>query len=306
MSYRGQGEYGNPVRDVVGYGANPPNPRWPNNAKVALQIWLLSEIVGAKPYPGQRHINIETLYNYGSRAGFWRIFRILKERNLRATVYAVGMALERNPAAGRAMVDADWEVASHGYRWIDYQNVDQKTEREHIRKTVEIHHRVLGQRVLGLVCKPNKNTRKLCVEEGGFLYDSDAYDDDLPYWNTEYGRPHLVIPYTLSENDMKFVSPGGFNNGSDFFGYLKDNLDFLIAEGRSGRPVMMTVGLHGRVVGRPGRAAALAKFLDYAMSFDKDVWICRRDEIARHWYRYHWPEGYGKAPPYATGVFSKL
>lgn len=204
-------------------------------------------------------------------------------------MYAVGLALEKNPEAGRAMVEAGWEVASHGYRWIDYQNVDEATEREHIRKTIEVHEKVIGKRPVGIYQgKPNATTRKLVVEEAGFLYDSDAYNDDLPYWNLDFGRPHLVIPYTLTNNDMKFVSFQGFNSGDQFFTYLKDAFDVLLAEGRAGRPKMMSVGLHCRVVGHPGRIAALLRFLDYVRSFS-DVWVCKREEIARHWYKTHYP-----------------
>jgi putative urate catabolism protein len=309
----GKKQYGG--RDVVGYANHAPDPKWPNKAKVALNFVinyeeggencilhgdgesekLLSEIVGASAYPNQRHVNMESLYDYGSRAGFWRLHRMFTQRNMPCTVFAVGMALERNQQACKAMVDAKWEVASHGYRWWDYQNVDPDTEREHIQRTIEIHNNLLGRRPLGFYQgKPNENTRNLIVQEGGFLYDSDSYADDLPYWTMDYGdKPHLIIPYTLSENDMKFVSPGGFSNGQDFCQYLKDTLKFLVEEGKQGSPKMMTVGLHCRIVGRPGRAAGLAEFMDYAKSFKKDVWICTREEIAKHWYESHYPVGMG-------------
>ncbi|KAG7393043.1 chitin deacetylase cda1 [Phytophthora boehmeriae] len=298
-------------RDLVGYGAQGFDPKWPGGKKLALQFvvnyeeggencrlngdaaseHLLSDIVGATPYIGQRHMNMESLYEYGSRCGFWRLHRVFTERKLPVTVYAVGLALEQNPEAAQAMKAADWEVASHGYRWIDYQNVDETTEREHIRKTVEIHEKLLGKRPVGIYQgKPNVNTRRLVVEEGGFLYDADAYNDDLPYWNTQFGRPHLVIPYTLSNNDMKFVSPQGFNSGDQFFTYLKDAFDVLLAEGRNGQPKMMSVGLHCRVAGHPGRIAALTRFLDYVQRFQDDVWICKREDIARHWYKTHYPQ----------------
>lgn len=206
-------------------------------------------------------------------------------------VYAVGLALEKNPEAAKAMVEAGWEVASHGYRWIDYQNVDEQTEREHIRKTIEVHERIVGKRPVGIYQgKPNVNTRRLVVEEGGFLYDSDAYNDDLPYWNYDFKRPHLVIPYTLNNNDMKFVSMQGFNSGDQFFTYLKDAFDVLLAEGRAGQPKMMSIGLHCRVVAHPGRIAALARFLDYIHTYQDDIWVCKREEIARHWYKNHYPE----------------
>jgi putative urate catabolism protein len=309
--------YGSPQRDMVGYGQSSPDAKWPGGAKVALQIvlnyeeggencllhgdsaaeHLLSDIVGASPIPNQRHTNMESLYEYGSRAGFWRIHRLLTAKEVPTTVYAVGMALERNPEAAKAMVDANWEIASHGYRWIDYQEVDETTEREHIRRTVDVHERMIGKRPVGIYQgKPNVNTRKLVVEEGGFLYDADSYADDLPYWNTEHGRPHLVIPYTLSENDMRFAIPNGWTHGREFSQYLIDHLNYLVEEGRAGRSSMMSVGLHCRLVGRAGRAAGLAEFLDHAKSLGTEVWICRRDEIAKHWYENHWPEGHGDPP----------
>jgi len=296
----------------VGYGSKPPNPRWPNNAKLALNFVLnyeeggencllhgdneseklLSEIVGAAAIEQQRHANMESLYDYGSRAGFWRLHHLLTTKKIPCTVFAVGMALERNPDVCTAMKEtSNWEIASHGYRWWDYQNVNEDVEREHIERTVEIHKKCLGVRPVGMYQgKPNINTRKLVVEEGGFLYDSDSYADDLPYWTFDYGpKPHLIIPYTLSENDMRFAIPNGFSHGGEFSKYLKDSLDYLLAEGRNGAPKMMTVGLHCRLVGRPGRAAGLAEFIDYAKS-KRDVWIARRDEIAKHWYEHHYPE----------------
>ena len=241
---------------------------------------------------------MESLYDYGSRVGFWRLHDLLIRKELPCTVFAVGMALERNPSAARAMVRAGWEVASHGYRWWDYQDIDETIEREHIARAVSVHEELLGHRPVGIYQgKPNINTRRLISEEGGFLYDSDAYSDDLPYWTTEYGdKPHLIVPYTLSENDMRFASPNGFSHGKDFASYLKDSLCYLVEEGRRGAPKMMSVGLHCRLAGRPGRAAGLEEFLDYAKGFGNDVWICRREEIARHWYRHHYPEGYLPLP----------
>ncbi|DAZ99663.1 TPA: hypothetical protein N0F65_001900 [Lagenidium giganteum] len=302
-----------PKRDLIGYGRKGFDPKWPGGKRLAVQFvinyeeggencildgdkgseHLLSDIVGCTPYVGQRHLNMESLYEYGSRAGFWRLHRVFTERQIPVTVYAVGLALEKNPDAGRAMVEAGWEVASHGYRWIDHQNVDEATEREHIRKTIQVHERVIGKRPVGIYQgKPNTSTRRLVVEEGGFLYDSDAYNDDLPYWNHEYGRPHLVIPYTLNNNDMKFVSMQGFNSGDQFFTYLKDAFDVLLAEGRAGQPKMMSIGLHCRVVAHPGRIAALIRFLDYVLKHRDDVWICKREEIAQHWYTHHLPAGH--------------
>ena len=293
-------------RDLIGYGQHPPHAQWPNGAQLALQFVInyeeggencilhgdsasesfLSETVGIPPLLGVRNINMESMYEYGSRAGFWRLHRLFTQRDLPLTVYAVAMALGRNPAAVKAMVDADWEVASHGYRWIDYQYVSEDTERDHIRKAIAIHTQATGRRPLGFYQgRLSPNTRRLVVEEGGFLYDADSYADDLPYWNYEYGVPHLVIPYTLDNNDMRFATVQGFNSGDQFFAYLRDAFDILYAEGET-RPKMMSVGLHCRLAGRPGRTAALAHFLDYVQGHDK-VWICRRVDIAHHWRHHH-------------------
>ena len=306
----GKSKYGG--RDLVGYGSNPPNPKWPNKAKVALNFVLnyeeggencllhgdteseklLSEMVGVGACKDERHANMESLYDYGSRAGFWRLHRLLTSKEIPCTVFAVGMALERNPEACQAMSSAGWEIASHGYRWWDYQNVSEEVEREHIKRTVKIHEELFGKRPVGMYQgKPNVNTRKLVLEEGGVLYDSDAYDDDL------LGRLVLernrisLFPTRLSENDMKFASPNGFSHGGEFFTYLKDSLDYLIEEGKEGMPKMMTVGLHCRLVGRPGRAAGLKRFLDYVKTLQAngDVWVCTREEIVNHWYEHHYP-----------------
>lgn len=296
-------------RDLVGYGQNPPDPQWPDGARVALQFVVnyeeggensilhgdpasesfLSEIVGAVPLLGVRHINMESLYEYGSRAGFWRLYRLFTERRIPVTVFGVAMALARNPEAVAAMGAAEWEIASHGYRWIDYQYVGVETEREHIQKAIEIHTQATGSRPLGFYQgRTSPNTRRLVVAAGGFLYDADSYADELPYWVTEFGSPHLVIPYTLDVNDMRFATPQGFNSGDQFFAYLRDTFDVLYQEG-STQPKMMSVGLHCRLVGRPGRALALAKFLDYVGSYT-DVWCCRRVDIARHWHHHHPPK----------------
>ncbi|MGF1481904.1 MAG: allantoinase PuuE [Cyanophyceae cyanobacterium] len=296
-------------RDLIGYGQTPPHPHWPNDSHLALQIVInyeeggencilhgdaaseafLSETIGASPLMGVRNLNVESVYEYGSRAGFWRLHRLFTQRQIPVTVYAVAMALERNPAAAEAMVAAGWEVASHGYRWIDYQYVGEETEREHIYKAIEIHTQVTGSRPLGFYQgRVSPNTRRLVVEAGGFLYDADSYADDLPYWVADYSRPHLVIPYTLDNNDMRFVTYQGFNSGEQFFTYLRDAFDVLYAEGETA-PKMMSVGLHCRLSGRPGRAAALARFLDYVQSHDK-VWFCRRVDIARHWHTHHVPD----------------
>lgn len=293
-------------RDLIGYGASPPEARWPYGARVAVQFVInyeegaencilngdaasesfLSEMVGTPALKGVRHMSMEWLYEYGSRAGFWRLHRLFTERHMTATVFAVGMALERNPQAARAMVDAGFEIASHGWRWIDYQYVDESTEREHVKLAVQAIERVTGQRPLGWYtgrCSPN--TRRLVAEYGGFLYDADSYSDDLPYWELVADKPQLIVPYTLDTNDMRFVAPQGFNSGEQFFAYLKDAFDVLYAEGAQ-RPKMLSIGLHCRIAGRPARAAALARFLDYVTQHDK-VWVCRRIDIARHWREQH-------------------
>jgi putative urate catabolism protein len=293
-------------RDMVGYGQNPPDPRWPNGARIALQFVInyeeggencilhgdaaseafLSEIVGASPLPGVRHLNMESIYEYGSRAGFWRLYRLFTGYNVPVTVYGIAMALERNLEAVEAMIGAGWEIASHGYRWIDYQYVPEEIEREHIRQAIAIHTRVTGTPPLGWYQgRTSANTLKLALEEGDFLYTADSYADDLPYWVHGYGKPHLIIPYTLDNNDMRFATNQGFNCGDQFFAYLRDAFDTLYEEGEIS-PKMMSVGLHCRLVGRPGRIKALERFLQYVLGFDR-VWICRRVEIARHWYQYH-------------------
>ncbi len=295
-------------RDLIGYGRRPPHPQWPGQARVAVQCVInyeeggencilhgdpgseafLSEIVGASPYFGVRHLSMESLYEYGSRAGFWRLHRLFTERGIPVTVYGVAMALQRHPEAVSAMLEAGWEIASHGYRWIDYQFVPVDVEREHIRRAIEIHTQVTGSRPLGWYCgRTSPHTRALILEAGGFLYDSDSYADDLPYWVYEGERPHLVIPYTLDANDMRFAMAQGFNSGEQFLTYLKDTFDQLYAEGET-QPKMMSVGLHCRLVGRPGRAAALARFLDYVQNHER-VWWCRRIDIARHWHDRFYP-----------------
>ncbi|HVA12096.1 MAG TPA: allantoinase PuuE [Stellaceae bacterium] len=295
-------------RDMVGYGKSPPQANWPGGARVALQIVLnyeegaenavlhgdpasetfLSDIVGAVPFVGKRHMSMEWLYEYGSRAGFWRLMRLFEERKIPITVFAVAMALERNPDAARAMVEAGHEIASHGWRWVDYKDIDPETEREHLGRAVASITTLTGQRPLGWYTgRTSENTRRLVAEEGGFLYDADSYADDLPYWETVAGKPQLIVPYTLDANDMRFTTPQGFNSGDQFFAYLKDSFDVLYAEGTE-HPKMMSVGLHCRLAGRPGRFAAVARFLDYVGRHDK-VWICRRIDIARHWRQHHPP-----------------
>jgi putative urate catabolism protein len=296
-------------RDMVGYGRNPPAAAWPDGANVAVQFVVnyeeggennvlhgdaaseafLSEIVGAQPWPGQRHWNMESIYEYGSRAGFWRLWRLFTERNVPVTVYGVATALMRNPEAVAAMKEADWEIASHGLKWIDYRDVDVETERAHMAEAIRIHEAVTGARPLGWYTgRTSMQTTRLAMEEGGFLYSSDSYADDLPYWLNGPNGPHLVIPYTLDANDMRFATAQGFNSGDQFFAYLKDSFDVLWAEGEAGSPKMMSVGLHCRLVGRPGRAAALARFVDYVLSREK-VWIPRRIDVAWHWTAHHRP-----------------
>jgi putative urate catabolism protein len=301
-------------RDLAGYGAEPPDPKWPGGARLAMQVVLnyeeggencvlhgdsaseafLSEIVGADSRQGVRHMSMESVYEYGSRVGVWRLEHLFKQRQVPVTVFAVGMAVERNPAPVLALYQAGHEICSHGYRWIDYQYVDEAIEREHMSKAIRAIEKTTGERPLGWYTgRSSPNTRRLVVEEGGFLYDADDYNDDLPHWDHRYGRPHLVIPYTLDTNDMRFTTNQGFNSGEQFYQYLKDSFDVLYAEGER-TPRMMSVGLHCRLAGRPGRFAALERFIRYAQSFDR-VWWCRRIDIARHWHQHHSPDNGGQA-----------
>ena len=293
-------------RDLIGYGANPPHPEWPNGSRLALQIVLnyeegaensilhgdaaseafLSEIIGAEAFAGVRHKSMESLYEYGSRAGLWRLLRMFRERDIKVTVFAVAMALQRNREAVRAILEDGHEIASHGWRWINYQFIDEETERAHVKLAVDTLTALTGSPPLGWYTgRDSPNTRRLVVEHGGFLYDADSYADDLPYWEPVNGKPHLVVPYTLDANDMRFATNQGFNTGEQFFTYLKDAFDLLYREGEAA-PKMMSVGLHCRIIGKPGRAASLQRFLDYVQQHD-DVWICRRVEIARHWHEKH-------------------
>jgi putative urate catabolism protein len=258
-------------RDLCGYGGQPPDARWPRGARIAVQFVVnyeegaencvlhgdasseafLSEIVGAQPIHNQRHMNMESIYEYGARAGFWRLQRLFTERGMPVTVFGVAMALQRNPAVVAAMQAADWEIASHGYRWIDYQDVDEATEREHLKKAIKIHSAVTGERPHGWYlgrCSPR--THRIVAAEGGFTYNADCYSDDLPYWDYGYDQPQLMVPYTLDANDMRFATAQGFNSGQQFFDYLKDSFDVLYAEGSR----MMSIGLHCRLAGRPGHA----------------------------------------------------
>jgi putative urate catabolism protein len=295
-------------RDLKGYGASPPDPRWPGGARLALQIVLnyeeggencilhgdgaseafLSEIINADAREGVRHMSMESIYEYGSRVGVWRLKRLFDRFKVPVTVFAVGMAVEKYPEPVQALHAAGHEICSHGYRWIDYQYVDESTERSHMAKAIKVIEDAIGERPLGWYTgRSSPNTRALVVAEGGFVYDADDYSDELPFWNTQYGKPQLVIPYTLDVNDMRFATAQGFNTGSQFLQYLKDSFDVLYAEGAKS-PKMMSVGLHCRISGRPGRFAALEQFLRYVRSHD-DVWVCRRIDIARHWHAEHPP-----------------
>ncbi|MCS6778367.1 MAG: allantoinase PuuE [Geminicoccaceae bacterium] len=296
-------------RDLVGYGRNPPDPRWPGGAHLAVQFVInyeeggencilhgdpaseafLSEIIGAQPLLGVRHMNMESIYEYGARVGFWRLHRLFTERSLPVTVFAVTMALDRNREAAAAMKEAGWEIASHGLRWIDYQYMGIEQERAHMRESIRLHEAITGERPLGWYTgRVSPNTLGLVVEEGGFLYTADSYADELPYWVEVAGKRQLVVPYTLDANDMRFATAQGFNSGDQFFAYLRDSFDLLWEEGRRGAPKMMSVGLHCRLVGRPGRAAALARFLDHVLAREK-VWVATRLDIARHWHAHHPP-----------------
>jgi putative urate catabolism protein len=298
-------------RDMVGYGCNPPDPAWPGGARIAVQFVLnyeeggemnvlhgdpaseafLSEIVGAEPWPGERHVNMESHYEYGSRAGFWRLWRLFTGRGLPLTVFAVATAMQRNPEAVAAMREAGWEIASHGLKWIDYRRFGRDAERAHMLEAIRIHTELTGERPLGWYTgRASIHSLALVMEEGGFLYSSDSYADDLPYWIAGPKGPHLVVPYSLEANDMRFATAAGFGTGDQFFTYLRDTFDCLYREGEAGSAKMMSVGLHCRLAGRPGRAAALARFLDYVESHPR-VWVARRIDIARHWHAHHRPAG---------------
>lgn len=291
---------------MKGYGRNPPHPQWPDGAYVAVQFVLnyeeggennvlhgdaaseafLSEIVGAAAWPGQRHWNMESIYEYGARAGFWRLWRMFTSRKIPLTIFGVATALQRSPEQVAAMREAGWEIASHGLKWVEHKDMAEADERAAIAEAIRIHTEVTGTRPLGWYTgRCSMNTTRLVMEEGNFLYSSDDYADDLPYYLSKPdGGKHLIIPYTLDANDMRFATPQGFNTGEHFYQYLKDSFDCLYAEGKAGSPKMMNVGLHCRLVGRPGRALGLAKFIDYVLGHDK-VWVTTREKIARHWWK---------------------
>ncbi|MEM8743229.1 MAG: allantoinase PuuE [Pseudomonadota bacterium] len=291
-------------RDLIGYGQNPPTAPWPNDARIAVQFVVnyeeggensilhgdeaseafLSEITNAQPRIGRRHMSMESIYEYGSRVGVWRLLNLFQREEIPITIFGIAMALDRNPAVAERAMELGYEICSHGYRWIDYKDVPEDVEREHIAKAIEIIQRLTGERPRGWYTgRTSENTRKLIVEDGGFLYDSDDYSDDIPFWTEVGSRQHLIIPYTLDANDMRFATPQGFNSGDQFFAYLRDAFDTLYEEGAE-TPRMMSVGLHCRLVGRPGRVRSLKRFIEYAKSH-QNVWFCRRIDIAHHWHK---------------------
>jgi putative urate catabolism protein len=293
-------------RDLAGYKGAPPHAKWPGGAKIALQFVInyeeggensilhgdpgaetfLSEIINAPEVKGARHMSMESIYEYGSRAGVWRLLKLFGDFKIPATIFAVASALDRNPCMAEEFQSAGHEICSHGLKWINYQNVPEDVERAHIAEAVDILKELTGEAPLGWYTgRTSPNTRRLVVEHGGFLYDADDYSDDLPFWTKVGAKNHLVVPYTLDANDMRFATPQGFNSGEQFFTYLRETFNVLYAEGATA-PKMMSVGLHGRIVGRPGRFAALERFVRYVV--DKpDVWLCRRIDIARHWQATH-------------------
>ena len=295
------------TRDFIGYGDKIPYAQWPHGSRIAVQFVInyeeggencilhgdsssekfLSEIVGAEALKGVRHMNMESMYEYGSRVGFWRLLRLFQEREIPATIFGVAMAMEKNSHAIEAAMKLEWEIASHGYRWIDYQYFKKEVEQEHLERAIEIHKKVTGEAPLGWYTgRTSPQSRILTAEYGKFLYNADSYADELPYWeNIKNCQPQLIVPYTLDANDMRFATNQGFNSGEQFFSYLKDSFDYLYMEGEQ-LPKMMSVGLHCRLVGRPGRIASLARFIDYILSKEK-VWICKRVDIARHWRKTH-------------------
>lgn len=293
------------ARDLRGYGREPPHARWPGDARIAVQFVInyeeggensilhgdaaseafLSEVVGASAWPGQRHMNIESMYEYGARAGFWRLWRAFTSRKMPVTVFGVAHALMRGPDQVAAMKEADWEIASHGLKWIEYKDFSEADERVHILEAIRIQTEVTGSRPLGFYQgRGSAHTTKIVMAEGGFLYSADSYADDLPYW---IEGPFLIVPYTLDANDMRFATAQGFNSGDQFYAYLRDSFDVLYREGAE-RPRMLSIGLHCRLAGRPGRTAALERFLDYVAGHDR-VWVTRRVDIARHWHAHHAP-----------------
>ncbi|MEQ9240429.1 allantoinase PuuE [Roseovarius indicus] len=312
------------IRDMRGHGPTPPHPHWPDDARIAVQFVLnyeeggencllhgdaaseafLSEIPGAQPWPGQRHWNMESVYEYGARAGFWRLHRLFTSRDMPLTVYGVATALARSPEQVKAMKAADWEIASHGLKWIDYKDHTPDAERADMLEAIRLHTEVTGERPQGWYTgRCSVNTVPLAAETGEFDYISDTYADDLPYWVSLAGRDQLIIPYTLDCNDMRFATPQGFNSGDQFFAYLRDSFDALYAEGEAGAPKMLSIGLHCRLIGRPGRVMALQRFLDHVEAHD-DVWVARRIDIARHWAATHPPERFDRPSEMDRATFT--
>ena len=294
-------------RDLIGYASQPPHPHWPNAARIAVSLVLnyeeggeacvlegdahsesvLTDLGAVEALPGVRNMNVESLFEYGSRVGFWEVMRVLKSMAAPATVCAVGVALEHNPEAAAELAASGFEVACHGHRWIDYQFVPEEVERVHMRRNVDTITRLVGRRPVGWYTgRPGPNTRRLVVETGGFLYDSDAYNDDLPYWLEVSGQRHLVVPYSFDNNDSRMQRGGDFATGDEFFTYCRDAFDWLYRSGAEGRPRMMSVGLHGRIIGRPGRIGALARLIEH-MQRHEGVWLCTRRAIAEHWRTHH-------------------
>jgi putative urate catabolism protein len=294
-------------RDLIGYASRPPHPHWPDEARIAVSLVLnyeeggeacvlhgdahsesvLTDLGAVESLPGARNLNVESNFEYGSRVGFWEITRLLQSMQATATVYAVGMALERNPAAAAEMAQRGFEVACHGQRWIDYQFVPEEIERAHMLRNVEVISQLIGRRPVGWYTgRPGPNTRRLLVEIGGFLYDSDAYNDDLPYWTAVSGKRHLVIPYSFDTNDSRLQRGGDFSSGEQFFRYCREAFDWLYRMGAEGRPRMMSIGLHGRIIGRPSRIGALARLLEHIQRHER-VWLCTRAAIAQHWLAHH-------------------
>lgn len=294
-------------RDLIGYGSHPPQPHWPGEARIAVSLVLnyeeggeacvlhgdahsesvLTDLGAVEALPGARNLNVESMFEYGSRVGFREIMRVLNDAGVPATVYAVGMALARNPEAAAEIVRTGFEVACHGERWIDYQFVPEEVERAHMLRNIDTLTRMIGRRPVGWYTgRPSPNTRRLVVEIGGFLYDSDAYNDDLPYWTEVSGQRHLVIPYSFDNNDSRLQRGGDFSTGEQFFTYCRDAFDWLYRLGGEGRPRMMSIGLHGRIIGRPGRIGALAHLIEHIQRHEH-VWLCNRAAIAEHWRTHH-------------------
>lgn len=292
-------------RDLIGYGQTPPHAQWPNKAKIAINFVLnyeeggencvlhgdshseifLSEIIGAQPYP-ERHLSMESIYEYGSRAGFWRLHRLFERYQLPVTVFGVTMAMQRHPEAVAAMLDANWEIASHAMRWIHFQDMEEDKERKMIEASIQLHQELTGSKPAGWYTgRTSPNTLKLIAERDDILYCADSYADDLPYYDKHYSKPLLIVPYTLDSNDMRFGTPQGFNTGEHFFTYLKDAFDVLYEEGETS-PKMLSIGLHNRIIGRPGRFAGLKRFIEYIHQHE-NVWVCTREQIAKHWLETH-------------------